>query len=112
MKKILGLNLWFLLPWVVFAQTGATVGSILDKIAGLIGIFVPIIAGLAMLAFIWGVALSIFQSGDARAQSQGKSMMIWGVVGLFVMLSVWGIVTVLANTFGTGLGGGAIAPQL
>ena len=35
----------------------------------------------------------------------GKQIMIWGIIALFVMVSVWGLVNVLSNT--TGIGGAA-----
>ena len=112
-RKACAWFVWLLLtPVVAFAQTDATLGDILDTIAGLLRIFVPVIVGLAMLVFLWGAGMSIFKSGDARAQPQAKSLMVWGIVGLFVMLSVWGIVTVLAQTFSLTIGGEGIPPEL
>ncbi len=55
----------------------------------------PIVGGLALLYFFWGIALFIFQSGDEKKIEEGKSKMKWGIVVLFVMMSVWGLVGLL-----------------
>ena len=38
--------------------------------------------------------------------------MIYGVIALFVMVSVWGLVGLIGNTFGIQQGGGAIIPSI
>lgn len=55
----------------------------------------PIVGLLALLYFFWGIALFIFQSGDEKKVEEGKSKMKWGIVSLFVMVSVWGLVSIL-----------------
>lgn len=59
---------------------------------------VPLLVGLAVLFFIYGVFKYIFAGGGEKKE-EGKNFMVWGIVGLFVMVSVWGIVAVLVNTF-------------
>ena len=34
-----------------------------------------------------------------KARNKGKNIMIYGIIGLFVMVSFWGIVNILINTF-------------
>lgn len=99
MKKIL-LALALLLPQVGFAQAveQQSVAGILDFIIELINIAVPIIIALAVLVFLWGVLRYVVAS-DEEAKGKGKNMMLWGIVGIFVMVSVWGLVNILQNTF-------------
>ena len=57
---------------------------------------------IATLIFGWGVVQYILggaQSGD-RTQ-KAKSIMIYGIIGMFIMASAWGIVSLLCNFFGT-----------
>ena len=42
----------------------------------------------------------IFESDEEAKREQGKQFMLWGIVALAVMLSVWGLVHLLGNTFG------------
>ncbi|MEK7120514.1 MAG: pilin [Patescibacteria group bacterium] len=98
MKKLTLLGLAVFLPAVASAQV-TDVDSVFDLVSGWINTLVPIIIALAVLAFIWGVFRYVVASSDDD-KAKGRNMMIWGVVGIFVMVSVWGLVGVLKNTFG------------
>jgi len=50
---------------------------------------IPIAFSLALLYFFYGVAQYIRSAGD---KEEGKKIMVWGVVALFVMSSVWGLI--------------------
>ena len=64
------------------------VNILLDLIAAAI----PVMASLALLAFFWGLAKFIFRlGGDEKALAEGKNLMKWGLIALFIMVSVWGI---------------------
>lgn len=65
---------------------------------------VPLIMSLALLAFLWGVAQYIRKGGDPGEREQGRQFMLWGVIGLAVMASVWGLVRIITNTIGVPLG--------
>ncbi|MCC7160389.1 hypothetical protein IT399_01525 [Candidatus Nomurabacteria bacterium] len=65
------------------------------------GTIIPLIFALATLMFIWGaVNFFIINADDESKRTQGKQFMIWGIVSLAVMLSVWGLVNILGATFG------------
>lgn len=73
----------------------------------LIGIFIdlintalPVLAGIGLLVFFWGLAKFIRNAGEVKDHTEGKDLMIWGVVGLFVLFSVWGIVGFVQSSFG------------
>lgn len=68
------------------------VGEILNKL-------VIIIVGLATVYFLWGVAKYILHSDDQKSREEGRSMMIYGIIAIFVMVSIWGFVNLLDNTF-------------
>lgn len=55
---------------------------------------------VAFVIFLWGAVNFIFNSGDTEAQKKGKQHMIWGVVGMFIMVSVVAILRIVLNTFG------------
>ena len=60
---------------------------------------------VATLAFLWGVIQYVLASGEEKKLAEGKKYIIYGLIGLFVMLSMWGIVTAVKNTlFNTGDG--------
>jgi hypothetical protein len=65
---------------------------------------IPIVMSLGLLAFLWGVVQFIRKGGDPKEREQGRQFMLWGIIGLAVMASVWGLVRVLTNTIGAPLG--------
>lgn len=82
-----------------------TFAELIDKIVfTVIDPLLFLVSALALLYFILGVTKYIYHSGDAEKRSEGYQMMIYGIIALFVMVSVWALVGVLSNTF---LGGGS-----
>lgn len=64
-------------------------------------VLVPLVFALALIAFLWGIFNFFIAGGaDEEKRDKGKQFMIWGFVGFFVMVSVWGIVNLLVGTFG------------
>ena len=55
---------------------------------------------LATLIFIWGVFGLISKGDDPTARKDGQNHILWGVVGMFIMISAYGIIKVIANTLG------------
>jgi len=73
------------------------IGEIKLVIAG--GV-IPVLIGIALLIFFWGIVKFVFSQGSEKAQTDGKKIMIWGLIALFVMLSVWGIIKFFQDAFG------------
>jgi len=110
-KPIYYILLAFLLPIVTFAQFTPADRLILS-IRRWVDLATPAIAGLALLAFFWGLAKFIFSAGDEEKRSEGKKIMIWGIIALFVMVSIWGIVIFVSISLDVGLGGAIETPCL
>ncbi len=58
----------------------------------------PVLFLVGLLVFVWGV-VKFMMSQDSSEREQGKQFIIWGIVGLAVMFSVWGLVDLLGTTF-------------
>ena len=56
--------------------------------------------GLAALYFFYGVFKFVVDMNDPQKKNFGKSHLLWGLVGLFIILSVGGIISFLNETFG------------
>ena len=59
-----------------------------------------LIFGIALLVFFWGLYEFITSAETDDGRAQGKRNIIWGVVGMFIMVSVYGIINLVLNTFG------------
>lgn len=62
---------------------------------------IPLIYALAFVFFLWGV-MKFINANDSTKREEGKKFIIAGLIGLFVMTSLWGIITIVSKTLGTG----------
>ena len=109
LKKILPYAVALTIPILVLAQvvTPLTSGpqSIVPNIKNLVNNVIPILLIIGTVVFLWGVILYLTAGADEEKRANARSLMIYGLVGLFVMVAVWGIVNVLVGFFGiTGTG--------
>ena len=97
-------------PVAAFAQvsvTGATstgcntsdLFGLLCRIGSLINAVVPVLIALGVVYFVWGV-ITYFIASDEEAKASGRSRIIFGIIGLAVIIGLWGLVNILTNTFG------------
>lgn len=64
-------------------------------------IIAPIIFALALAAFVWGVVNYFFiHGGEEGKRAEGRQFMLWGVIGLTVLFTFWGLVVLLLSTLG------------
>ena len=106
-KHLLAFSL-LVLPLVSSAQSDFTnVTALLTNLKILVNNILPFIFSLALLYFFWGLAKFVMGGGEDK--EKGKNIMIWGIVALLIMASVWGIITYLQVAFGVG---GGTAPTL
>lgn len=103
MKKYFTLIL-FAIPAIASAQfTG--IQGLISRIGTIVEKLIILVAAIALLGFLWGLAKFIFKSGDEGAQEEGKNIMKWGLIALFVMMSVWGIIRWVQDDLGIQRGG-------
>lgn len=88
------------LPNVASAACGTSdLEGIICTVADLLKSIIPIVLSLAVLYFIWGVIRYVIAGGE-EAKKNAKDMIIYGIIGLAVITSMWGLVNVITNTFG------------
>lgn len=56
--------------------------------------------GVAFVVFVWGIVEFIKNADDVKGRDTGKRSIIWGIVGMVIMVSVYGIINVVAGTIG------------
>jgi len=114
-KKLMVLSgLVLLTPALVFAQSACTpLGSggvtsstgtlfnFLCTIKNLFNTIIPVLVALGVVYFVWGVITYVIAS-DEEAKKSGRDRMIYGIIGLAVIIGLWGLVGILGNTFNIG----------
>ena len=73
--------------------------SIFPALTRLINEAYIILISIAVLILVYGLFKFIANAGDPAARKEGRSFILWAVIGIFVMTSVWGLVNILKNTF-------------
>ncbi len=76
-----------------------TIDYILCRTNTLLTTVVPILIALGVIYFVWGVITYVIAS-DEEAKKAGRDRIIYGIIGLAVIVAVWGLVKILVTTFG------------
>ncbi len=89
------------LPLVSSAAT--TIANISDVGSFMINtinnIIVPVLFAIAFIVFVYGAFETfIIGANSDSVKEKGKNLMLWGLIGFFVMVSVWGLVNILTGT--------------
>jgi hypothetical protein len=91
------------LPLVSFAAINnlSDVGSFIINTIN--NILVPVLFAIAFIVFLWGAFKTfIIGANSEEVKEQGKNLMLWGLIGFFVMVSIWGLVNILTGTVSFG----------
>lgn len=71
---------------------------VVNVVIGLINTAIPFLIGVAFLLVVWGIFKYVAAGGDNEKIAEGRRVIIWGVLTLFIMLSFWGLVTVVCTS--------------
>ncbi len=89
-----------LFPFAASAEFDG-IKSLIKAVGALVQQLTALAAGAGLLAFFWGIVRFLFAAGgDEKAITEGKKFMGWGLVALFVMMSVWGIIEFFQTSLG------------
>lgn len=80
-------------PITVLAQEPENYSELVGVVTGILALLLPVLIGLALLLFIWGLVMFLTARGSEDSVSTGKQRMFWGIIILFVMVSFWGILS-------------------
>lgn len=85
---------------IAYADT-LTAQTLLSKIADLIiNPVIILLFAIALCIFLYGVFEFLRKVDDTKAREAGKNHMIWGVVGLFIMMAAYAIINIVVGTLG------------
>lgn len=59
---------------------------------------VPFLVGLALVLFLAGIVKYVASGDNEEKRDAGKGLMLFGIIALFVMIGVWGLVKILYDT--------------
>ncbi len=89
-------------PGLAFAQQLTDINSVAAKATNIGNLIIGLAISFAILWIIVSVVWFLIKgSSDEEARKKGKESILYGVIGLFVILSIWGFVAILKNSFRT-----------
>ncbi len=78
----------------------AALNDFLDKVvAQIVNPVILLLAASAFVVFIWGVFEFIAHAGDETKRKEGRSAIMWGLVGLVIIFGAYGIINIALGTF-------------
>ena len=93
------------LPLVAGAQidlprTESTWRDIFGVIRNIAYMAIPVIFAIGLIIFLWGLLKFLRAAGDETAIADGKRFIVWGIIIMFVMISVWGLLGIIVQLLG------------
>lgn len=99
-------------PVFALAQTAtrdqSTIQTVLIQVRDILNFVIPLVITIAVIYFMWGLVEYISAGAkDPAKRAEGREIMTWGLVALFVLVSVYSLVLLVGRSFGVTAGGGA-----
>lgn len=92
------LNLFILFPNIAYASSpklDAFLGRVNKQI---INPLIAFIFALAVVYFLYGVLKFLMNMDNEGGRDEGKKHMLWGIIGITIMIGVWGILSIITST--------------
>lgn len=85
---------------VAYAATTTVEGFIHKVDQYVINPIIVFMFAVALVVFMWGVIEFVANRDSDDARTTGRQHMLWGIVGIFIMMAVYAILKIIINTFG------------
>ncbi len=93
-----------LVPFLALAQNAGLctyqtgIQAVICKIGEILNTIIPILIVLGVVYFVWGV-ITYMIGADEEAKKKGRDKIIYGIIGLVVIVGMWGLVKIVTSTF-------------
>ena len=105
MKKYLllhriGIPALFLLTPVLAFAAPSTIKDFFCLVVDLLSLIVGVLGAIAFAVFLWGIATYVFKADQEDARDKGRFIMTWGLIAMFLLFSIWGVLRLLYGELG------------
>lgn len=73
--------------------------GVVAQIISAINVVIPVLVTIALVLFLWGILRYVYKVGNAHSKETDRQIFLWGLLALFCMVTVWGIVATLCLQF-------------
>ena len=81
----------------MLTSSGINFAALVNQAVDLINVGVQVLGALALVLFMWS-GIHYVLTANEKDQRQSKEAMFWGLIALFVLVSIWGILRLLRTT--------------
>jgi succinate dehydrogenase/fumarate reductase cytochrome b subunit len=85
---------------IAYASSTTLNGFITNVDSMIVNPLITLLFALAVVYFLYGVFEFLLNQTNEDKKTSGKSHMLWGIIGITIMLGVWAILSIILNTFG------------
>ncbi len=85
------------MPFLASAQSLQTIITSFKN--AVVNALIPLMMALCVAVFLWGLVRYIWSAGDSAKQADARGWIIYGLIGIFVLVAFWGIIAFISNTF-------------
>ncbi len=107
-----------ILPLLAHAQSGGGGGGGSPSLVKLVqsgtkvlDALIPFAIGLGLVVFLFAI-IKYVTAGSGEDKAAARNLMIYGIIALFVMVSVWGLVNFIGGALGIDQNAKVLAPSL
>ena len=86
------------------ATSFSSIPCLAQSAGNLIGLATAALIGVAIVIYFWGIVRNLFKvsGGNATSFDEIRTSLMWGLLALFLIFSIWGIIRLLGTSlFGT-----------
>ena len=74
--------------------------TVLGSVQALLNRAIPILIGIAVIFFLFGVLKFVMNANDPEKRKEGRMFMVWGIIAIVVMFGIWGLVSFVMVSLG------------
>lgn len=113
-------------PFIALAQTSGSTGDVpvlheaattqvdswFNAASSWIATIAILLIAIAVVIFFWGIIQYVMAGADEEKRASGRNLIIYGIIGIFIMVALWGLIYVVGGTLGVNIGGGTATPDI
>lgn len=81
------------------ATTPTTLAELVAFFLGIVNSLIPLLFGIVFLVIIWKLIDAwVLHADDPGSREEGQTIALTGVIVIVIMISVWGILSLLKNS--------------
>ncbi|OGZ47316.1 MAG: hypothetical protein A3J54_03425 [Candidatus Ryanbacteria bacterium RIFCSPHIGHO2_02_FULL_45_13b] len=98
LQQISLITIYFFIPFFTYAaEESITITAIFNRLTQVLNLLIPFLVLLATVVFLFGVLNYITAGGDEKKLKEAKSVILWGIIALAIMLTAWGFVEIVID---------------